>query len=128
MRSLCWQADPDSSSSPPLRDAKPDDQLTRKTKTPRPSTPKRAATNARSPGGPTPAGRSNTGRYSPPVTPELPGSPWWLPVLIIVLLVGGVVICMTSYFGLPASGARTVYLVLGGAFVLAGFVAATRYR
>lgn len=127
MRSSCWQADRDS--PPPLRDAKPDDQLTRKTKdTPRPSTPKRAAPNARSPGGPTPAGRSKPGRYSPPVTPEPPSSPWWLPVLIIVLFVGGVVIVMTSYFGLPASGARTLYLLLGGAFVVAGFMAATKYR
>lgn len=103
--------------------------MTRKTKdTPRPSTPKRAAPTARSPGGPSPPGRSNTGRYSPPVTLEPPGSPWWLPVLIIVLLGGGVVIVMTSYFGLPASGARTIYLLLGGAFVVAGFMAATRYR
>lgn len=103
--------------------------MTRKTKdTPRSATPKRASTNTRSTSGPNSAGKSNTGRYSPPVTPELRSSPWWLPALIIILLVGGVVTIMTTYFGLPPSGTRTLYLLLGGAFVVAGFVAATKYR
>lgn len=47
---------------------------------------------------------------------------------MIALLVVGVVIVMASYFGLRAGGAQIVSLLVGGALVIAGFLAAMRYR
>ncbi|MHB1927882.1 MAG: cell division protein CrgA [Acidimicrobiales bacterium] len=103
--------------------------MTRKTKdTPGPMISKGRTAKRRSPGSHDPAAKSATGRYTAPVAPELRSSPRWLPFVMITLLVVGVVITMTSYLGLPASGARTLYLLLGGALVAAGFFAATRYR
>jgi hypothetical protein len=103
--------------------------MSRKVKsTPGRVTPKKGPTNRRLPSEPNPAGTSATGRYTAPISLELRSSPPWVPVVMVTLLVAGVVVVMTGYFGLQPGGAQILVLLVGGALVVAGFIAAMRYR
>jgi hypothetical protein len=47
---------------------------------------------------------------------------------MMTTLVCGAVIIMRGYFGLRPGGAQLAMLLVGGGFVAAGLLAATRYR
>ncbi|NNE94474.1 MAG: hypothetical protein HKN24_00415 [Acidimicrobiales bacterium] len=57
-------------------------------------------------------------------------SPMWVPGLMIVGLVGGVLVILTNYlFTIDALGTPSNWYLLGGlAMILAGILAATQYR
>jgi hypothetical protein len=55
-------------------------------------------------------------------------SPRWYPILILALFAIGVVGIMLNYLGLLPGGASNIYLFVGLGFIVAGFVAATRWH
>jgi len=83
-------------------------------------------------GRPTTSGRVTpkpSGRYTPPIPREYKVSPRWVPVLILVFLIGGMLVIVTNYMGKPLPGSpRNLYLFLGLGMITAGFITATRYR
>jgi hypothetical protein len=73
-----------------------------------------------------------SGRYTPPIPKEYKVSPRWVPVLMFIFLIGGVVVIIGNYLldtahpgGLHSSN---VYLLVGLVLITAGFITATRYR
>ncbi len=69
-----------------------------------------------------------SGRYTPPVPREHKVSPRWVPVLMFVLLLGGLLCVLLNYLGVLPGGASNWYLLAGLALIFAGFLTATRYR
>jgi len=67
-------------------------------------------------------------RYTPPVPRQQKVSPRWVGVLIVALLVGGVVMTSTSYYALQPGGPQLLLLLVGAAFIAAGFIALMRLR
>jgi hypothetical protein len=55
-------------------------------------------------------------------------SPRWVPVLILVFFGVGLLSIVLNYLGVLPGGASNVYLFVGLALIVAGFVAATRYH
>ena len=74
----------------------------------------------------TPKGTS--GRYTAPIPREERVSPRWVPVLILLLLVLGVVLIIINYLGVLPGGASNWYLLVGLALIVGGFVTATGYH
>lgn len=70
---------------------------------------------------------SRSGRYTAPEPAARAPSPWWVPVLLIGLIVAGIVIVMVGYWG-SHGGLRLGLLAVGAACVLGGFFTATRYH
>lgn len=72
--------------------------------------------------------RPESGRYTPPIPIEVRRSPRWFPWALLTLLILGVVAIILNYVQvLPAS--PTNWYTLGGLVaILAGAIAATRYR
>jgi hypothetical protein len=73
-----------------------------------------------------------SGRYTPPIPREYKVSPRWVPVLMFIFLIGGVLVIIGNYLldtthpgGLHSSN---VYLLVGLVLITAGFITATRYR
>lgn len=83
-----------------------------------------------------PAARPTTGRvtpkgsnrYTPPVPREMKVSPRWVPVLMFVLLILGMVIIVANYLEVLPGDAKNTYLFLGLGLITAGFITATKYR
>jgi len=74
------------------------------------------------------AGRSATGRYTPPIPASVRSSPRWMgPALLAVLILGALVI-IVNYLGVLPGGASDWYLVAGIVLIAAGFAAATQYH
>lgn len=72
-----------------------------------------------------------TGRYTPPTPKEFKVSPTWVPVLMLVFLVAGMLVIVSNY--LPGAGilpgdTDNKYLLLGLGLITAGFITATKYR
>jgi len=78
-------------------------------------------------GGP-PSPASSSGRYTAPIPAEMRTSPPWYPFLILGLFAIGLVGIMLNYLGLLPGGASNVYLFIGLGFIVAGFIAATRWH
>jgi hypothetical protein len=73
-------------------------------------------------------GQTTSGRYTAPIPQELRSSPRWVPVLILTFFGLGLICIMLNYLGLLPGGASNLYLFVGLGFIVAGFVAATRYH
>jgi hypothetical protein len=73
-------------------------------------------------------GSTTSGRYTAPIPAEMRSSPRWYPVFMLVLFAIGLVGIMLNYLGLLPGGASNVYLFIGLGFIVAGFVAATRWH
>jgi Cell division protein CrgA len=71
---------------------------------------------------------TSSGRYTAPIPAEMRSSPRWYPILILALFAIGVVGIMLNYVGLLPGGASNIYLFIGLGFIVAGFVAATRWH
>jgi Cell division protein CrgA len=69
-----------------------------------------------------------SGRYTPPVPRAKKVSPRWVPVLMLVFLISGVIVVVINYLGVLPGGASNWYLVLGLGLIAAGFITATQYR
>jgi len=100
----------------------------------RPAPTRRTGARAARKGGPTPKrsdGRTPepSTRYTPPVPRDQRVSPAWLPVLMLVLVVLGVVVIFLHYVDIILPGADSNWWLLAGlVFILGGIVAATQYR
>ena len=71
---------------------------------------------------------TSSGRYTAPIPQEMRSSPRWFPIFILVLFGIGLVGIMLNYLGLLPGGASNVYLFIGLGFIVAGFIAATRWH
>lgn len=84
---------------------------------------------------PTTSGRYTpkaSGRYTPPIPKEYKVSPTWVPVLMGVFLVTGMLLIILNYLEvLPEIGgneASNWYLLGGLGLITAGFITATKWR
>ena len=59
---------------------------------------------------------------------NLPPSTLWVPTLMFSLLLLGIIVIVTNYFGLLPGGANNTFLLIGIAEVTGGFVVATLLR
>ncbi len=75
----------------------------------------------------TPKG-STSGRYTPPIPRETKVSPQWVPVVMFVCLIVGMLVIVANYLGLLPGGADNKYLIVGLALITAGFITATQYH
>ncbi len=69
-----------------------------------------------------------SGRYTAPIPSEFRSSPRWVPVLMLAFFGLGLICIMLNYLGLLPGGASNVYLFVGLGFIVAGFIAATRWH
>jgi len=69
-----------------------------------------------------------SGRYTPPIPREVKVSPKWVPVLMFVLLIVGMLVIITNYLEVLPGDAKNTYLFLGLGMITAGFITATKYR
>jgi hypothetical protein len=72
-----------------------------------------------------------SGRYTPPIPREVKRSPKWVPVLMFLFLISGLMVIVLNYLGvLPTKSgdASNWYLLLGLGLITAGFITATGYR
>jgi len=79
----------------------------------------------------TPKGTQATGRYTPPTPKEYKVSPPWVPVLMLVLLISGMLIIISNYLpdaGILPGDTSNVWLLVGLGLITGGFITATRYR
>ncbi len=74
------------------------------------------------------AGRPASGRYTAPIPVEYRVSAWWVPVLMLAFFGVGLVCILLNYLGVLPGGTSNIYLLVGLALIVAGFVAATRWR
>jgi hypothetical protein len=74
--------------------------------------------------------QSKTSRRAPaPSKPEKKGpSPLWVPTLMFSLLLIGMLVIVTNYFGMLVGGENNAFLLIGIAYVTAGFIVATMLR
>lgn len=74
-------------------------------------------------------GMASSGRYTPPIPPEFKVSPRWVPILMGVLLIAGMLTIILNYLSLlPGGEASNAYLLGGLGLITAGFIVATRWR
>ncbi len=72
---------------------------------------------------------SPSGRYTPPIPREHKVSPRWVPIVMGLLLVLGMVMIVTNYLNLlPGADPSNWYLLGGLGLITAGFIVATRWR
>ena len=69
-----------------------------------------------------------SGRYTPPIPDEYRSSPWWVPALVLAFMGIGVLAIVLNYLSLLPASPTNWYLLGGLVGVIAGFVAATRWR
>jgi hypothetical protein len=70
-----------------------------------------------------------TRRSSAPAKPEKKGpSPLWVPALMFSLLLIGVLVIVSNYFGMLVGGENNAFLLIGIAYVTGGFIVATMLR
>ena len=74
--------------------------------------------------------QSKTKRRPPPVAKpkNLPPSKLWVPTLMFALILLGIVVIVTNYFGMLPGGANNAFLLIGISEVTIGFVVATLLR
>ena len=77
---------------------------------------------------PTAAGISGSGRYTAPTPAEFKVSPWWVPALMITLLVLGVLVILLNYLSLLGGSANNIFLFVGLGLIVAGFITSTRWH
>lgn len=73
----------------------------------------------------------HSGRYTPPIPKEFKQSPRWVPVLMFVLLISGMLVIVGNYMLGAAHLSLTPsnwYLFLGLGLITAGFITATKYH
>lgn len=58
----------------------------------------------------------------------LPPSKLWIPALMFSLILLGIVVIVTNYFGLLPGGASNKFLLVGISEVTGGFIVATMLR
>ncbi|HLI24638.1 MAG TPA: cell division protein CrgA [Acidimicrobiales bacterium] len=73
-------------------------------------------------------GTVTSGRYTAPIPREVRSSPWWVPAIMLALFGLGVICILLNYVGVLPGGASNVYLLVGLALIIAGFIVATRYH
>jgi VIT1/CCC1 family predicted Fe2+/Mn2+ transporter len=73
-------------------------------------------------------GTVTTGRYTAPIPREVRSSPWWVPALMLAMFALGVICILLNYLSVLPGGASNVYLLVGLALIIVGFVVATRYH
>lgn len=77
------------------------------------------------------APQPHAGRYTPPIPREYKVSPKWVPILMFVLLITGMLVIVGNYMlgaaniGLEPSN---WYLFLGLGLITGGFITATKYH
>ena len=103
--------------------------MPRKTKDAKPGrvTPKGGPVK-RSAGAPTATGPAPSGRYTAPIPNEFKVSPWWVPALMVTLLVLGVLVILLNYLSVLGGSASNVYLFIGLGLIVAGFIVSTRWH
>lgn len=69
-----------------------------------------------------------SGRYTPPIPDEYRSSPWWVPAMVLTFMGIGVIVIILNYLTLLPASPTNWYLLGGLVGVIAGFVAATRWR
>lgn len=70
-----------------------------------------------------------TGRYTPPIPQEYKVSPRWVPIVMGILLLGGMLTIITNYLNLlPGPDPSNAYLLGGLGLITLGFIVATRWR
>ena len=70
-----------------------------------------------------------TGRYTPPIPQEYKVSPRWVPIVMGILLVAGMLTIICNYLNLlPGEDPSNAYLLGGLGLITAGFIVATRWR
>ena len=79
-------------------------------------------------GAPSAGSGTASGRYTPPIPRDQRVSPTWVPVLMFALLGLGVLVIILNYLNLLPGDADNKYLLLGLAFITAGFVTATNFH
>ncbi len=88
-------------------------------------TPKGSATKGPGPGGSMPS----SGRYTPPIPQEYKVSPRWVPIVMGILLVAGMLTIIGNYLSLmPGGEPSNAYLLGGLGLITMGFIVATRWR
>lgn len=70
---------------------------------------------------------TSSGRYTAPIPKELKVSPWWVPAIMIAFFVGGILVILLNYLGAFGT-ANNIYLFVGLALIVAGFVTSTRWH
>ena len=74
------------------------------------------------------ATRPDSGRYTPPIPPDVRRSPRWFPFALLALLVIGVLAIILNYIQLLPASPTNWYTLVGLVLILSGALAATRYR
>jgi hypothetical protein len=70
-----------------------------------------------------------SGRYTPPVPQEYKVSPRWVPIVMGILLIAGMLTIICNYLNLlPGDDPSNAYLLGGLGLITAGFIVATRWR
>lgn len=72
--------------------------------------------------------RPETGRYTPPIPPNVRRSPRWFPWALLTLLIVGVLGIILNYIQLLPASPTNWYTLVGLILILTGALAATRYR
>ena len=74
-------------------------------------------------------GMPSSGRYTPPIPQQYKVSARWVPIVMGILLIGGMLTIMLNYLSLlPGGDASNSYLLGGLGLITAGFIVATRWR
>ena len=74
------------------------------------------------------ATKATSGRYTPPIPREQKVSPMWVPILMFVCLIGGMLVIVCNYLNLLPGDAKNSYLLVGLGLITVGFITATRYH
>ncbi len=70
-----------------------------------------------------------SGRYTPPIPQEYKVSSRWVPIVMGILLIGGMLMIVCNYLNLlPGSDPSNTYLLGGLGLITLGFIVATRWR
>lgn len=70
-----------------------------------------------------------SGRYTPPIPKEYTQGSRWVPIVMGILLIGGMLTIVTNYLNLlPGPDPSNLYLLGGLGLITLGFIVATRWR
>ena len=98
--------------------------------------PATARAKATAPGRVTPKGATpksgrmpSTGRYTPPIPQEYKVGSRWVPIVMGILLIAGMLTIIGNYLNLlPGDDPSNAYLLGGLGLITGGFIVATRWR
>ena len=72
---------------------------------------------------------ASSGRYTPPIPQEYKVSPRWVPIVMGILLIAGMLTIILNYLSLMPGGEPSNSYLLGGlGLITMGFIVATRWR